>query len=836
MTSSEKTVPESAAEEYVFFIKTSVPYKIWSDLDTSDFESIWITANPPALPRDNPNLTVGAIYHPPQSDHRAMNEHIACSLDKILSVHPSTGLIVTGDFNQLPEWTIKSSFKLKQVVDFATRENAILDKLFTNLDKFYLPPQKAPQIGKSDHFSIVFSPRISVAYDRGNTVLQQSCTMGNNEKNTFVHELKQVKWEPMYSMSTCKEQFQFFDSTMNALLEKNFPKKVTKTHTKDKPWINESFKLLIKQRQRALKSGQMTQYHRLRNKINRENRTLRENFYKTKIKHLSNNEAKAWWKNTKDLLGLSKSGQNNEIASLANTTCDGNIEKLAENINDFFESVSSDLPPLEPNNEFSNIICTVPSDFIISVSEVEDSLARIKLGKAAGPDRLQAWILRDMAPILAPPICALFNSSLRDGYVPETWKTAHVTALPKKHPPRIISKDLRPISLTSLLAKELERFVMKFLRKATQNKLDQHQFGNKKGISTTHLLVELVDNWLRALEKPNSCVRVVFLDYTKAFDRINHHILMDKIQSFSPHPCIVRWIAAFLEGRQQRVRLGDVLSSQKHIKGSVPQGAILGMETFEIMIDDLKSDLDMYKYVDDTTLYEILNHLSQISVIQDALNDAVSWTKENDMVVNTAKTHEMIITRSKNTDFSQLTIEGTPIETVSCAKLVGLYIQSDLKWNSHIDSIIKKAHPRLYFLAQLRRARVSPEDMLKFYITVIRPVLEYAAPVWSTSLPEYLNYKLEQIQKRALRTIYPSLKYDQALDTSGLETLQLRRTNLCKNFFRKIQNETDRINHLLPPIRNPSYELRRFSKYIMPKIRTEQYKNSFIPFCLKNYA
>ena len=191
---------------------------------------------------------------------------------------------------------------------------------------------------------------------------------------------------------------------------------------------------------------------------------------------------------------------------------------------------------------------------------------------------------------------------------------------------------------------------MAFLRKATQGKLDPNQYGNQKGVSTTHLLVELLDNWLKALDAPYTSVRVVFLDYTKAFDRINHHLLMDKIESFNPHPCVLRWIAAFLQGRQQSVKFGDTISSVCQINGAVPQGALLGMEAFELMISDLTSVVDIKKYVDDTTLYEILK-LQQQSNMQAALNAAVEWTTTNDMNINKSKTNEMTISFMKNNEY-----------------------------------------------------------------------------------------------------------------------------------------------------------------------------------------
>ena len=512
------------------------------------------------------------------------------------------------------------------------------------------------------------------------------------------------------------------------------------------------------------------------------------------------------------------------------------MRALANKINDFFQSVSADLPPLASENKYMKKDIELPDYLTIPVTEVEDNLARMKLGKAPGPDNIQSWMLRDLAPYISRPVTAIFNASLRDGYVPETWKEAYVTPLPKKRPPKEIAKDIRPISLTSLLAKQLEKCVIKRLRTTTDGLVGENQYGNSKGLSTTHLLVKLLDTWLKALDKPNTAVRVVFLDYTKAFDRINHHKLMDKYSKLGVHPILLRWLAAFLQGRTQRVKIGDGISDAKHIKAAVPQGAILGMEAFIVMIDDLQTESDIDKYVDDTTLSEIINlKAPSDSRLQFSLNHAVQWTKSNDMSINAGKTNAMNICFARTQSFDDLTIEDKPIETVESTKLVGVHIQNDLKWNTHISSIVKKSYTRIHFLSLLKRAKAPEKDMINFYLSIIRPVLEYACPAWSTSLPHYLSEKLESVQKRCMKIIYPGHIYSQALEKAKLTSLYDRRNVLCHSFFKQLEKPDNKLFNLLPPLRKSgAYHLRKAKKYECPRIRTERYKNSFVPFCAMN--
>ena len=159
------------------------------------------------------------------------------------------------------------------------------------------------------------------------------------------------------------------------------------------------------------------------------------------------------------------------------------------------------------------------------------SLSRIKTHKATGPDEIPNWILHDYAAILAPPVCTIFNSSLREGTMPALWKCADVRPVPKIRPPALIEKDLHPISLTPVLSKCLEKFMCTWIMDITVDQTDPQQYGSIKGTSTVHALVELVHKWKLAVETPGTIVRILLVDFSKAFDRVDHHILMTKCAS-----------------------------------------------------------------------------------------------------------------------------------------------------------------------------------------------------------------------------------------------------------------------------------------------------------------
>ena len=173
-------------------------------------------------------------------------------------------------------------------------------------------------------------------------------------------------------------------------------------------------------------------------------------------------------------------------------------------------------------------------------------------------------------------LTAIFNSSLREGVIPNEWKMANVIPLPKTKPMISVEKDIRPISLTPIVAKVFESIVLGWVDDIVGDRIDDNQFGGVGGTSITDALVEMTHKWYEATDVLNNYVRVVLLDFSKAFDLINHHILVDKLITNGVPAHIVRWLAAFLLDRQQQVKIGNIYSRTGSPNGGVPQGTLSG--------------------------------------------------------------------------------------------------------------------------------------------------------------------------------------------------------------------------------------------------------------------
>jgi len=216
----------------------------------------------------------------------------------------------------------------------------------------------------------------------------------------------------------------------------------------------------------------------------------------------------------------------------------------------------------------------------------------------------------------------------------------------------------------------------------------------------------------------------------------------------------------------------------------MPQGSSLGPLSFLVLIGDLEFGCLAHKYVDDTTLTELIRDKTKPSNMQTIFEQLLTWTNENHMAVNYSKTKEIIMGSSSITaNVSLIKTTTGHIERVDSTKLLGIHLDSNFSWQPHIEAILAKATHRLYFLKQLTRAGVPHSQLRHFYLTVIRPVLEYASPVWHHLITKKQLEQIEAIQKRVIRMIYPcahNMPYISAELLADLPTMSDRRVQLAK--------------------------------------------------------
>ena len=284
------------------------------------------------------------------------------------------------------------------------------------------------------------------------------------------------------------------------------------------------------------------------------------------------------------------------------------------------------------------------------------------------------------------------------------------------------------------------------------------------------------------------------------------------------------------------LRYNQVLSDYKVLKGGLPQGTKVGPLGFQAIINDAATDIapkKCWKYVDDLTLAENRTHPTS-SKLQEVLDDFSKWTTDNKLSLNPTKCQALQVCFKMDVPPpTVLKINGTPLDYVSEAKILGIWIQDNLKWDKNITEITKKANRRLYMLRMLKKFGFNHQELITVYKGYVRPLLEYCDSTWHSSLTAGQSKSLEQLQRRACRIVQGRnfTSYSDALSDCDLDSLYDRRVEHCLRFAEGL-SKCSRTNELLPPVRRDVHgrNLRSADKLTQLFARTSRFQNSPIPY------
>lgn len=510
-------------------------------------------------------------------------------------------------------------------------------------------------------------------------------------------------------------------------------------------------------------------------------------------------------------------------------------QQLADALNNYYLEVGGaampitiDLPESTPGTP-------------VSCGEVKHLLCKIKANKATHSNDYPSWITRMCADDVCEPIMDIINTILRDNEFPQKWKSAVIKPLPKTTTPTEC-KDFRPISLLYHLSKVTETIIMKRYRANIEGKLHQNQFAYTKGLSTTDALVETIDRCTKSLDdKSTVCVSVILKDFSKAFDKMQPSILLEKLLRLGCDSNILLLAKSFLADRTQQVVVNGKKSESKVVNVGVPQGTISGPMFWLAFVDDLQPEMTSVKYADDTTCYAAIttsdcttlrNTPSAVSinltpnVIQNALNYSQDWCMTNSMLLNANKTKIVNLSVKKTIDIVNTNaLNGVMIETVPDAKLLGVKIDQHLTFSTHVEEKVASATKLTFTIVKLKRCGISKDSLIKLYCSKIRPVLTYAAPAWFTHLSAKCVEDIERVQKIVTKIIYPELfSYTERLKCANITTLKAYIEKQCEQYFDKVLESEHRLNKLLPH----KTQGRKTRQMYNTNCRTKLRQNSFL--------
>ena len=317
---------------------------------------------------------------------------------------------------------------------------------------------------------------------------------------------------------------------------------------------------------------------------------------------------------------------------------------------------------------------------------------------------------------------------------------------------------------------------------------------------------------------------------------MNHNIAIEKLLALGVRGTIVPWVIDFLKDRRQCVRYNQTLSDYAQLHAGVPQGTKIGPITFQAVINDAARGCSSHywKYVDDLTFAENRN-CNVRSNLQADLDAFLEWSLQNQLKLNPDKCQAIHISFMRTPPpLTDLKIGNTSLSYVHHAKILGIYIQEDLKWNTQVDHMLKNANKRLFMLRKLRRFGFNISELITIYSCYVRPLLEYADTIWHSSLTIKESNMIERIQKRACKIILGFnnyICYDDALHVCNLEPLSSRREDHCLVFAQSLA-DCKRTSGLLPPRRKQAHgrSLRNDSEFTRLIVRTERYARSPVPY------
>lgn len=316
-------------------------------------------------------------------------------------------------------------------------------------------------------------------------------------------------------------------------------------------------------------------------------------------------------------------------------------------------------------------------------------LSRVNTNKARGPDNINPRVLKACAGQLAGAFQHLFNLSLRLKKVPQLWKTSCIVPVPKKGLPSTLN-DYRPVALTSHVMKILERLVLQHIRPLVSDSLDPLQFAYQANIGVDDAIIYMLHRAYTHLEKPQSTVRIMFFDFSSAFNTVQPHRLAEKLSAMQVDHDLVDWITDYLTSRPQYVRLQGSLSDVLVSNTGAPQGTVLSPFLFTIYTSDFcfnSGTCHLQKFSDDSSIVGCITDDNE-EEYRTLVENFVRWCDTNHLQLNIGKTKELVVDfrRRRKSSPTPITIRGEEVEVVDNYKFLGVHLNNKLDWSNNSEA------------------------------------------------------------------------------------------------------------------------------------------------------
>ena len=765
-----------------FYVNNDIVFSKREDLSCSEneHESLWIEIQN----NHQHNIICGVVYRHPTADIDATLTYLFNTIEKIHSENKYC--ILMGDFNI-------------NLLNFETHTDT--DTFINTLGSYCFHPQILQPTRITDHSATlidnIFFNSLEHIVISGNILCDitdhlpnflivnkiSNLTSGNFKyykrdyskfnKDSFQADMSSLEWHSILERNNnINDTFEIFHSKTMKIVDKHVPL-VRKTRkeikTMSKPWITPGIRNSIKVKNRLYKKYLMTKndyykskFKHYRNKLNHLQRISKRTYYENYFAK-NNQNIKNIWKGIKQLITLKPRCNNIPTKIIKDNHEITNTRDICQAFNDYFSNVGKNLADTIPTTN------TTPSStmgepvinsffmYATTKQEIEMEISKLKSSKATGPFSIPIDLLKIARSSLSTPLQIIYNISFSTGLVPDQFKIANVIPIYKRGPETMLN-NYRPISLLSVFNKILEKLVYRrLLSFIDSNKLLYNkQFGFRSKRSTVQLALSITDSIQQAIEKRwYACG--IFLDFSKAFDTVNHAILLEKLYRYGIRGIPYDWFSSYLSNRRQFVSIGNIQSHESEITCGVPQGSVLGPLLFLLYINDFHNCSKAFEFnifADDTNLFYANASLVNLeSIINENLKKVIDWLAANKLSLNIDKTNFVLFhptQRIPNYEISLL-IRNNRIKHEKYIKYLGILLDSNLSWKYHISHLAKKIKRCVGIISKIRYF-VGTEILQQLYYTLIYPYLTYALTVWGNTYASNLSV-LTLLQKKVVRII-----------------------------------------------------------------------------------
>lgn len=775
---------------------------------------------------NNKNIFVSVSYIPPSSSFSIYTEHAQAIEFATRSVKTNDLFISVGDFNMptvawnysdensfwIPVLSLSNStweefinsildLALYQMNGILNHQNRLLDLMFINEFMDIAVERSTPIVIPEDLYHPTIELNLPVSFesnDETNSVNNVFCFKKTNYQllNYFFN---QTNWMELFSPTniTLDEIVKRFYARTSFLFDLCIPKQPIRMHS-GPPW-NTIYLSKLKNKKNKLykkykKSGSSCDYRKYvvaREKYNTFNRTCYANYLSRMRLDFSNNPRSFYRfvnsKRRSTVFPYSMKFQKTE-------SCDD--LDISNMFADFFSTTYSNAVyndasfPVYSQATSQNICLP-----FFDAATIASNLKKLKFSYTSGPDNIPSCILINCADALAEPLAAIFNISIKNGEFPDLWKNSFITPLYKSGAKFDVT-NYRGIAKLSVIPKLFEKLVTEFISHHASSLLHSAQHGFRKGCSTTTNLLQLTTtvNQGFLLRKQTD---IIYTDFSKAFDKVNHNLLLKKLDLMGFSKKFLKWIGSYLLNRKQCVRFKSSLSKEFDVTSGVPQGSHLGPLLFTLFINDLPNVIkfcNILMYADDVKMFLTFDKYSDHTLLQNDLNLFYNWCTKNLMELNINKCKYITFYRGSYID-ANYSLGNHQLERVLSMNDLGVLLDPKLSFNQHVSLIVNKARGILGFIKRWAKEFNDPYVTKRLYTSLVRPVLEYASVVWDPVYMTHIN-SIESVQKQfllfCLRSLHWNLldlpPYTSRLALIKLPTLKSRRTMLNVSFILNLIN------------------------------------------------